>query len=201
MSDVHLDPSPPHGVPEPGWYGVAARDPGVLASASQVSLYLLQPAQAGGVSSLAQFAQQVGLAVPRPGCVEISGDRRLAWSGRGAWLYVTPDDHGLLDGLRTASSAGLSITDQSDGRSLLRMGGPAARRVLQKGSAVDLDPRAFGTGRTALTSISHVGVQILQISDMPDYELVTARSSVAHVWHWMVSAAGEFGLRIERGSR
>ncbi len=201
MVDVHLEPSPPHGLPEPGWYGTAARAPGVVASAASVSLCLLQPAKVDGESSLAQVAQKIGVAVPQSGFVDISGDRRLAWSGRGAWLLVTPEDAGLAERLRDLSGSGVSVTDQSDGRAMLRISGPAARRVLQKGSAIDLDPRAFGAGRTAVTTIEHVGVQILQITDAPAYELITARSSVAHLWHWLVNAAGEFGLRIEPVTR
>ena len=88
MADMHLEPSPPYGLPVPGWHGAAARAPGVVALEAHVSLYLLQPAREGGDAGLAQIAQDVGLEVPRTGCVAIAGDRRLAWSGRGTWLLV-----------------------------------------------------------------------------------------------------------------
>lgn len=139
-----------------------------------------------------------GLSLPEPGAALFSGETGLIWSGPGQWLALGPA-RGDLDGLGAALSGLAAVADQSDGRALLRLSGPEARRVLEKGVSVDLHPRAFGPGRTAVTAVAHIGVQLWQRDDRPTYELAVARSFAGSLWSWLEEAAAEFGCEVRAG--
>jgi sarcosine oxidase subunit gamma len=118
--------------------------------------------------------------------------------GPGQWLAVS-------EGLASETLArelgerlrGLaSISDQSGGRTVLRLSGPAARAVLAKGLPIDLHPRAFEPGSAATSTISLMGVQIWQVDDAPSYDLAIFRSVSASFWRWLTASAGEFGYEV-----
>ena len=90
-----------------------------------------------------------------------------------------------------------SITEQSDGRTIIRIAGPRARDALAKGLAVDLHPRAFKPGDTALTQAAHIGLQIWQLDEAPTYEIAVFRGFARSFWQFLLDAAAEYGCRIE----
>ncbi len=136
-----------------------------------------------------------GLSLPEAGAALFSGETGLIWSGPGQWLAIAPA-RGDLDGLGKALTGLAAVADQSDGRALLRLSGPDARRVLEKGVSVDLHPRAFGPGRTAVTAVAHIGVQLWQRDDRPTYEIAVARSFAGSLWAWLEESAAEFGCEV-----
>ena len=69
-----------------------------------------------------------------------------------------------------------SISDQSGGRTVLRVKGARAREVLAKGLPIDLHPSVFGSGSAATSTISLMGVQLWQVDDAPTYDLAIFRS-------------------------
>ena len=69
-----------------------------------------------------------------------------------------------------------SISDQSGGRTVLRISGPRARDVLAKGLPIDLDPRGFPLGSAATSTISLMGVQLWQTGDPQSYDIAIFRS-------------------------
>jgi sarcosine oxidase subunit gamma len=121
--------------------------------------------------------------------------------GPGQWLAVSE----TLAGERLARELGMrlrglaSISDQSGGRTVLRVSGPRARAVLAKGLPIDLHPRAFEPGSAATSTISLMGVQIWQVDDAPSYDLAIFRSVSASFWHWLTASAGEFGYEVAKG--
>ena len=91
--------------------------------------------------------------------------------------------------------AGLaSISDQSDGRIIIRVSGPRARQTLAKGIPIDLDPASFGPGDTALTAAGHINVQFWQLDAMPTFEFAVFRSFAAAFCEWLKEAGAEFGV-------
>jgi sarcosine oxidase subunit gamma len=70
------------------------------------------------------------------------------------------------------------------------------RETLAKGCPVDLHPRAFEPGDTALTAIAHMGVQLWQGDAAPTYELFVTRSMAGSFAEWLLAAAAEFGLEV-----
>jgi sarcosine oxidase subunit gamma len=121
--------------------------------------------------------------------------------GPGQWLAVSE----TLAGERLARELGMrlrglaSISDQSGGRTVLRVSGPRARAVLAKGLPIDLHPRAFEPGSAATSTISLMGVQIWQVDDAPSYDLAIFRSVSASFWHWLTASAAEFGYEVAKG--
>ncbi|TCZ65016.1 hypothetical protein EXY23_05670 [Roseicella aquatilis] len=127
------------------------------------------------------------------------GDARLAfvWSGPSQWLAVATDWPGDLEAALRAHLGGLgSLTDQGDGRVVLRVRGPHARDALAKGMAIDLHPRAFQPGDVAATLAAHIGVQIWQLDEAPTYEMAAFRSTAGSLCDWIVAASAEYGVEI-----
>ena len=80
---------------------------------------------------------------------------------------------------------------------LLRISGPRVRDALAKGVAIDLHPRAFCTGNTAMTGVAHIAVQLWQSDDSPAYTFSVARSLAGSFWAWLESSAAEYGLELD----
>jgi sarcosine oxidase subunit gamma len=126
----------------------------------------------------------------------MGNDGDVVWSGPGQWLIVTkhPD---VVAPLALELSDLAAVTDQSDARAILRLSGARARDVLAKGCLIDLHPRAFQVGDVALTSISHIGVQIWQVDEAPSYDMSVPRSMIGSFWSWFEASAVEFGYSVE----
>ena len=124
----------------------------------------------------------------------------FASAGPDHWLAAADTMPGVAFEQRLRSElAGLaSVSDQSDGRTLIRVSGPRARDALAKGVMIDLHPRAFRPGDAAVSTIGHIGVHFWQLDDLPTYEFVVFRSLAADFWHWLVDAASEFGVKAGR---
>ncbi len=89
-----------------------------------------------------------------------------------------------------------SISDQSGGRTVLRLSGPRARDVLAKGLPIDLHPRAFGPGSAATSTISLMGVQLWQVDDRAELRHRHLPQLSASFWRWLTASAAEFGYEV-----
>jgi len=89
-----------------------------------------------------------------------------------------------------------AVTDQTDARAVLKLHGPRVRDVLAKGCPVDLHPRAFRRGDTALTTIGGIGTQIWWADVDEAFHLAVPRSMAGSFWSWLVPSAQEFGVEI-----
>jgi sarcosine oxidase subunit gamma len=86
--------------------------------------------------------------------------------------------------------------DVSDQRIVMRISGPMTRAVLAKGVTIDVHPRVFAPGDTAITSLAHITTQLWQVDDGPTFDLVAPRSTARDMFHWLTVSAAEFGLDI-----
>ena len=118
--------------------------------------------------------------------------------GPGQWLAVSESlaNEALAGDLAQRLGDLASISDQSGGRTVLRLSGPRARDVLAKGLPIDLHPRAFGPGSAATSTISLMGVQLWQVDDAPTYDIALFRSLSASFWRWLTASAAEFGYEV-----
>jgi len=93
--------------------------------------------------------------------------------------------------LRTGHPAPVSVRDAT------------GHLLLAKGVMVDLHPKAFGPGDTAVTLVAHVGAQITCIDAAPVYQLMVPRSFCLSFWDWLISSGEEYGiaLRAKAGTR
>ena len=188
------------GLVSPGRHGRAGAPPGVvLAELGQVALASVIARKGKAAQANEACRRSFGVELPRvPRRVE-GRDIELLWTGPGQWMALSRRDlpPGELEARLAAVFAGLaSVAEQSDGRSIIRVGGPKARDALAKGLPIDLHPRAFRPGDTALTVAALIGVQIWQVDDVPTYEIAVFRGFARSFWHFLTDSAAEFGYEI-----
>jgi heterotetrameric sarcosine oxidase gamma subunit len=188
----------------PGRHGKAEVDPGVVIAERgdlAIATIIARKGKAEAVRAAANAAFGIELpTVPRR--IE-NGRIAFIWAGPEQWLAVAGPGNPPVDFENTLAGifAGLaSISEQSDGRTVIRISGPRARDALAKGLPIDLHPRAFRPGDTALTLAAHIGAQIWQLDDAPTYEIAVFRGFARSFWHFLTEASAEYGCQIaERG--
>ncbi len=115
---------------------------------------------------------------------------RLIGTGPGTWLALRETaGPGFAAELRERLGPLASVSDQSGGYAMLRLAGPGARTVLQRGASIDLHPSVFAPGSAATTVIAHMGVIFWQVDDAPTYDVALFRSYCASFAHWLEATA------------
>ena len=184
------------GVAVPGRSGLAHGGPGVRATLwipRHIATVTAGPGRAAALSDAAE--PTLGGRLPlRPRTVE-AGGTTFVWSGPGQWLAISrrPDLVPRLIGALPEAS----VADQSGARAILSLSGTGVREVLEKGSMVDLHPRAFAVGDVAVTTIAHVGVQLWQVDDAPRFDIAVSRSFAGSFWSWLGASAAPLGFTTE----
>lgn len=142
--------------------------------------------------------QEFGIELPQGPRRVGSRDLSFTWSGPARWRVMRPGGaSGQFERELVHTLVGLAtVVEQTHGLAILHLSGTNVRDALAKGFAIDLHPRAFPAGRTALTTISHIAVQITQLSAEPVFEIAVARSLAGSFWHWLEASAAEFGLAV-----
>jgi heterotetrameric sarcosine oxidase gamma subunit len=193
------------GVARPGRFGNPDGTPGVtLAERGGIGLATLA-ARKGQGSALAEAVQAAcGVALPDGARRAAGPDADFIGTGPGQWLAVSERlPYGsLADHLAVRLKGLASVSDQSDGRAILRISGPRARDVLAKGLPIDLHPSVFAPGSAATSVIALMGVTLWQVDDAPTYDLAVFRSLAGSFWTWLTDSAAEFGYEVAKeGSR
>jgi sarcosine oxidase subunit gamma len=133
-----------------------------------------------------------------PGVCNSDGKTQVCWNGPNSWMIIASDAETgrgageLLQTLQAAVGDLGAVVDQSHGRSGLRLSGTRARQVMAKNTAIDLHPRTFGPGRCAMTSVAHMNATIVQVDDIPTYDLFVIRSLARSFAHAIEHACHEF---------
>ena len=145
-----------------------------------------------------RFQDSIGIALPLTAKRIDSDALSVVWAGPGRWLAVAAYEAGgsLEKTLRSFSSGLASIVDQSDGQCIFRVSGPSARDALSKGLPIDLDPRTFGPGDTAMTLAGHINVHLWQIDLAPTYELSVFRSLSKSFCDWFIEVSSGYGVQM-----
>lgn len=200
MSERHLRPlSALAGVAKPGRYGKADGEPGVVIQ-ERTGLGLAAVAARKGQEAALQaaVAEAYGVELPDGARVVQGPQVNFIGHGPGQWLAVSEalGNSTLARDLIRRLKGLASISDQSGGRTVLRISGPRARDVLVKGLPIDLDPRAFPLGSAATSTISLMGVQLWQTDDTRSYDIAIFRSVSHSFWRWLTASAGEYGYEV-----
>ena len=108
------------------------------------------------------------------------------------WLLAAEDGrNGTFSRQIAARLKGLGhASEQSHGRAVIRLWGPAAPRVLAGECRLDLDPDQAPPGWVAQTSLADVGVLIHCLDSRPAYDLILYPGYAEHLWQWLCRAAG-----------
>ena len=143
-------------------------------------------------------AGALGLDLPHSGSSASNGSVTAIWIAPEAWLILrhgTPDE-GLARELIAACAAAASISDQTWGKSIVRVSGARARDVLAKGCRIDLHPRVFGPGKSAVTPIAHIHAVLVQIDAKPTFDLIVPSTLARDFVEWLRLSTAEFGYEV-----
>ena len=184
------------GLLQPGRYGAPRGAAGVrIAPETGLSLATLS-ARSGHEDALrAAVRGAFGAELSNQPRVAAGDGISFVWAGSGSWLALRQGDD-LEPTLRDRLGAHATVTDQSDGRTVLRVDGPRSRDMLTKGLPIDLHPRSFGPDDVALTHLAHVGVQIWQIDDVPSFRLSVLSGYARSTLAFMLEAGAEYALDL-----
>jgi len=184
------------GLAIPGRYGKAG-EPGILIT-ERLGLGLATVAARKGAPVRAAVKASYGMQLPDDSAIVQGPEVSFVGYGPGQWLAVSETLAGetLARDLAQRLKGLASISDQSGGRTVLRVKGPRTRDVLAKGLPIDLHPGVFFPGSAATSTISLMGVQLWQVDDAPTYDIALFRSVSASFWRWLTASAAEFGYEV-----
>lgn len=136
----------------------------------------------------------------RPLAVEADG-ALLVWSGPDQFLVLSPRGNvPAIDGARAAFGGVASLSEQSDGRALIRIAGTHARDMLAKVCSLDLHPAIFPAGAAAATSIDHTSVNLWRGEDIGGeavFCLLVFVTFAESLWHTFLDSGAEYGISID----
>ena len=118
-------------------------------------------------------------------------------------MRIAPDQYWVLGGesnlevrLRSATPADAGcVTSLDRARTRLLIEGPAARALLGRLVAIDLDPTVFPLCGFAQTGIHHVAGLLLRARE-DRYEFLAPRTFAASTWEVLLDAARSFGYEL-----
>jgi sarcosine oxidase subunit gamma len=135
------------------------------------------------------ISTHIGLAPPNGPRAVWAGKRTILGTGPGTWLLLEEEAPADFADVLQKELAGLaSVADQSSAYNVHRLTGADARRLLQRGAAIDFHPDGFGPGAAASTLIAHIGVMLWQVDDRPTYDIAMFRSYTESFIHWLDEA-------------
>ncbi|SMF82418.1 N-methylglutamate dehydrogenase subunit D [Tistlia consotensis] len=190
---------------KPGRFGAPGGAGVVLSERRGLALALLSgfPEDRAAAEAAAQAA--LGLALPAAGrstCSQAAGGARgqILWQGPERWLLIAPEGSGLIAGLEAAVAGqpALAVTDLGHARTVIRLEGPAARRLLMKESPVDLSPGAFPAGSVAMTRFGHLAVTLHAVAE-ETIEVLAFRSFGLALFEELCDRATELGYEVAAG--
>jgi len=156
----------------------------------------VQARRARAVELAAAALQELDIALPATPRVATARGVSFVWSGPGRWLALAETSPEQLEDRLRPLGDYCALCDQGDSRVLLDLSGPRVLETLAKGVPVDLHPSRFTAGSVALTTVSHVGVQLWRSETGPTFHLLVARSAFGSFWSWLAASAAEFGCEI-----
>lgn len=185
---------------------VAARPAGAAGAAGvrlrqigDIDLVLVMARRGQWTAAAAAAAGHFGTEPPHRPAARFAGATTLVWAGPDQFFVVGPHagrGDPLLP-LRGVFGRAASLSDQSDGRSLIRVRGAHARDMLAKICSLDLDPAVFGVGAAAVTAIDHTSTVLWRGADEEGeavYDLLVFSTFAESLWTLLAASAAEFGL-------
>lgn len=133
-----------------------------------------------------------GIPVPEAGQSVESDGITACWIQPGGWMLLAPRGE---EGAFAARVAGLvgdaaAVIDQSHGRTVFRLVGAGAARLLAKGCRVDLHPRAFPPGAVAATAVAHLPALLRRLPQGEGFDLLVFSTFAEEMRHWLEESGG-----------
>jgi sarcosine oxidase subunit gamma len=147
----------------------------------------------------------VVVVMARPGMVEavahaLAGlDATICPTAPGQWtlLAAIGADGAFARRVTDVVSARAHVGEQSHGRQVVRITGPATRELLARGCRLDLHARAAPPGFTAQSPVGGFACLLHVVDDAPTIDLVVAAGYARAFWHWLETHAAPFDPKVE----
>lgn len=185
----------------PGLHGRADTQVGViLEEVRGFSLVQVMARRGRAVETIKAAKDLFGVEPPTtPGAVS-GRNAALIWSGPDQFLVLSPHQPGdHFARLREVFAGVASLSDQSDGRCLIRISGPGARQALAKFLSLDIHESAFPAGAAATTSVDHTAVNFWREPGSVDgnavFNMLVFTSFADSLWHVVLDSSLEYGVR------
>ena len=114
------------------------------------------------------------------------------------WFVCKASSARLLDFIATLDAKAAVATDIGHSRTVLRISGPEARTVLNRGLPIDLDNGTFPEGVFVQSVIHHMPVLVYR-PPSPDgavFQVFVSREYAVTFWQWLIEAAAPLGGRV-----
>jgi sarcosine oxidase subunit gamma len=93
------------------------------------------------------------------------------------------------------------VTELGQSRTVMRIEGPGARALLNRGLPIDLDDAIFDVGSFAQSAIHHIPVLVHRVDGAGAFDVYVAREYAASLWEWLTEAVQSIGCRINEIER
>ncbi len=171
----------------------------------------------GNAEAMAAVEAGFGFALPTAPNTSAANDTAgdadtiALWLGPDEWWLVEPGPEPeagpkLAENLRAALAEHVAaITEVGESRTCIRVSGPRARGLLQKGCPLDLHPSVFKAGACAQSILAKAGVTLHLFADEnaaqagaegPVIDIYVLRSFAEYLWGWLEDAGSEYGVSI-----
>lgn len=187
----------------PGLRGAAGHQPGiVLSEVRDFSLVLILARRGQGPATAKVAKALFGVEAPSKPRAVAGKSATLIWSGADQFyaLFANAEGQSPVEALRESFAGKASLSDQSDGRALVQISGPSARKMLAKLSSLDFDDAIFPVGASAATSIDHTGVNLWRDANAADgspvFNVLVFTSFADSIWHTILDSSAEYGTEI-----
>lgn len=130
---------------------------------------------------------------------------RALWIGPGEWLLAcAQSDRTHIEARLEQARDGIpsALTEVGHGHAILNLTGPRTLDVLAQGCGLDLHRSVFTEGHCAMTELARLQVLIDRVPVRPaptggSYDIHVGRSYASSLWHFITTAATEYGYRVE----
>lgn len=185
-------------VAKPGRFGATGPTPLVIQE-RRLSLVQVMTRKGREAELQAAIRNAFGLDLPAPQRAATSAATTAIWIQPGMWMLSAPGhaEGAMARLVKEATGDAASIVDQTHGKTVLTLSGARARDVMAKGCRLDLHPRAFKPGHSAVTQVAHIGCMLRQIDDTPSYEMLVPSSFAETFFGWLTHSAAEYGYEIK----
>ena len=185
----------------PGRHGGAGTPAGIsLEEVRDISLVQIMARRGKAAETVKAAKKLFGIEPPRAPSAAVGRNATLIWSGPDQFIaFSARQADGQFAEAAEAFAGIASLSDQSDGRCLIRIGGPRARQALAKFCSLDLDDKAFALDAAATTSIDHTAMNIWRGADGTDghavFNMLVFTSFADSLWHTILESSLEYGVQ------
>ncbi len=140
-------------------------------------------------------ATALGITLPEACLSAEAGDLVALWMQPRGWMLMAPwQGEGALAGRLAPLASWARLTDQSHGRVVMVLSGPAWRDLLARLCRLDLHPRVFSPGCVVTTPLGAVQVTLRATAE--GAELFCLATLAEETMELLQLAGAEFGVRV-----